>query len=56
MLNFLFGAILLYSAYVHYPHFKEPRRCGAQQIRMMALIIMLATGGYGSYLIYGAFT
>lgn len=50
-MNFLFGAAFIYSAYFHYKYFKSPEKTGRSEIKRMALIIMIATGCYGGYLI-----
>ena len=53
-MNFLFGALFIYSAYFHYKYFKSPEKTGRPEIKRMALTIMIVTGGYGVYLIYTA--
>jgi len=53
-MDFLFGAIFLYSAQIHWKHFKRPAECGRPEIKRMAITIMLVSGGYGVYLIYNA--
>ncbi len=54
MMDIIIGAIFLYSAQIHWKHFKRPAECGRPEIKRMAITIMLVSGGYGVYLIYNA--
>lgn len=54
-MNFLFGALFLYGAYSFSKHYQRPAEASRRDIKIMALIIMIYTGGYGAYLIWLAF-
>lgn len=52
-MNTIFGLLCLYGAYVHYPYYKNPAAVSREKIKMMALIIMIFSGGYGAFILYG---
>lgn len=54
-MNFLFGALFLYTAWYFSRHYKKPAEASRQNIKIMALIIMIYAGGYGAYLVWLAF-
>lgn len=51
-MNFLLGALFIWAGTRFYKHYKKPYESSRADIRMMAIIIMIYTIGYGLYLIY----
>ena len=49
MIDFIFGALLIWCASSFHKHYKMPARASRSNIRTMALIIMVYAGGYGVY-------
>ncbi len=54
-MNFLWGAIFIYAGSRFYKHYKKPYESSRADIRMMAIIIMIYTIGYGAYQVYLGF-
>ena len=54
-MDFIFGAIFIYAGTRFYKHYKRPTGASRADIRMMAIIIMLYTFGYGAYRLYLGF-
>lgn len=54
-MDFLFGAIFIYAGTRFYKHYKRPYESSRADIRMMSVLIMVYTIGYGGYLLYLGF-
>lgn len=54
-MDLLFGALFLYAAYYFRRHYQSPAEASRQDIRRMALIIMIYSGVYGAYNIWLGF-
>ena len=54
-MDFLYGTLLLYFAWTFLKHFQRPAEASQRDIRMMSMIIMVYTGGYGTYRMWLAF-
>lgn len=55
MIDFIIGALFLWFAYSQYKHYNRPAEASRQNIRMMALVIMIYSGIYGGYQIWQVF-
>lgn len=54
-MDFIFGAIFIYAGSRFVKHYKKPASASRADIRMMAIIIMVYTFGYGAYRVYLGF-
>jgi hypothetical protein len=55
MIDFLFGALFIYAGTRFVKHYKTPAKASRADIKMMAILIMVYTFGYGAYRVYLAF-
>ena len=55
MMDFLFGAAFVYTAFYFSKHYRNPAKASRSDIRTMSLLIMIYAGVYGAYRIWLAF-
>lgn len=55
MMDFLFGAAFVYTAFYFSKHYRNPAKASRSDIRMMSLLIMIYAGFRGAQNLWVAF-